>query len=55
MNRKLINVLNNKRIIKICLTTREKRWLKEEKKLKRKLKRKKLRKEEDRKDSFLFN
>ena len=53
MNRKLINVLNNKRIIMICLQTREKRWLKEEKKLKRKLKRKKLRKEE--KDSFLFN
>jgi len=38
----------------ICLQLREKRWLKEEKKLKRKLKRKKLRKEEE-KDSFLFN
>jgi hypothetical protein len=34
--------------------TREKRWLKEEKKLKRKLKRKKQKKEEE-KDSFLFN
>jgi len=34
--------------------TREKRWLKEEKKLKRKLKRK-LKKEEEKEDSFLFN
>jgi len=33
--------------------TREKRWLKEEKKLKRKLKRKQKREEEE--DSFLFN
>jgi len=36
------------------LITREKRWLKEEKKLKRKLKRK-LKKEEEKDDSFLFN
>ena len=54
MNLLIINVLINKRIIKICLITREKRWLKEEKKLKRKLKRKKL-KEEEKEDSFLFN
>ena len=40
-----------KRITKICLITREIRWL-NEKKQKRKLKRKKLRKEE--KDSFTF-
>jgi len=33
--------------------TREKRWLKEDKKLKRKLKRKQKREEEE--DSFLFN
>jgi len=33
--------------------TREKRWLKEEKKLKRKLKRKQKKEEEE--DSFLFN
>jgi len=33
--------------------TREKRWLKDEKKLKRKLKRKQKREEEE--DSFLFN
>jgi len=53
MNLLIINVLINKRIIKICLITREKRWLKEEKKLKRKLKRKQKREEEE--DSFLFN
>jgi len=53
MNRKLINVLNNKRIIKICLKQGRQRWQNVEKKLKRKLKRKKQKKEE--KDSFLFN
>ena len=53
MNSKLIKVLINKRIIKICLKTREKRWQNVEKKLKRKL-RKKQKKEEE-KDSFLFN
>tara|TARA_Y100000816_G_scaffold161413_1_gene115470 strand:- start:34 stop:195 length:162 start_codon:yes stop_codon:yes gene_type:complete len=35
-------------------TNGRKRWLKEEKKLKRKLKRRKL-KEEEKEDSFLFN
>ena len=53
MNRKLINVLNNKRIIKICLKQGRQRWQNVEKKLKRKL-RKKQKKEEE-KDSFLFN
>ena len=53
MNLLIINVLINKRIIKICLITREKRWLKEEKKLKRKLKRK-LKEEKKEEDSFLF-
>ena len=52
MNRKLTKVYINKRIIMICLKTREIKWLNVEKKLKRKL-RKKLKKEE--KDSFLFN
>ena len=54
MNRKLTSVYTNKRIIMICLKTREIKWLNVEKKLKRKLKRKKLRKEE-KKDSLLFN
>jgi hypothetical protein len=54
MNRKLTSVYINKRIIMICLKTREIKWLNVEKKLKRKLKRKKLRKEE-KKDSLLFN
>ena len=39
--------------LRFVLKTREKRWLKEEKKLKRKLKRKQKREEEE--DSFLFN
>ena len=53
MNLKLINVYFNKRIIKICLITREIRWLKEEKKLKRK-KLKKQKEEEEEEDSFAF-
>ena len=53
MNRKLINVLINKRIIKICLKQGRIRWLNvEEKKLK---KLKKLKKEEEEEeDSFAF-
>ena len=51
MNLLIINVLINKRIIKICLITREKRWLKEEKKLR---KRKKQKREEEKEDSILF-
>ena len=52
MNRKLINVLINKRIIKICFKQGRIRWLNvEEKKQK---KQRKLKKEEE-EDSFLLN
>ena len=54
MNRKLINVLINKRIIKICFKQGRIRWLNVEEKKQKKLKRK-LKEEEEEEDSFLFN
>jgi hypothetical protein len=51
MNLKLINVLINKRIIKICLKQGRIRWLNVEEK---KLKKLKKQKEEEEEDNFAF-